>query len=116
MTKLEELRNKWKQEEKDFHHRIESKMEEIRKLANEACDRNDEALKKMKDVSERDMKYREITTEEVLSAAFTLLIKLDVVTVDEVRTATKNGYSDIWNLLNEKYKKLIDQGVITDSK
>jgi hypothetical protein len=49
MSKMDEQRKKWKQEEMDFYHKIESRKEEIRSLANEAMNRNDGALSKLED-------------------------------------------------------------------
>lgn len=50
---------------------------------------------------------------EVLAAALTLLVKLNVFTEQEISNSIKNGYDALFNLVNEKYKKLVEQGAIT---
>jgi hypothetical protein len=47
MTKFDEYRKKMRQKEKEFYHKIESRKEIIRGLADEALNRNDGAFKKL---------------------------------------------------------------------
>jgi len=51
--------------------------------------------------------------EEVLAAAFTLLVRLNAFSLEEANQAIKSGYDASFNLVDEKYKKLIT-GIITN--
>ncbi|MGM7634189.1 hypothetical protein [Bacillus sp. Hm123] len=52
------------------------------------------------------------TEKECLAAALTLLCKKGVLTVEEVKGASRQGYEGVFNLINQKYKEMVVKGEI----